>query len=162
MELYDKNSNETHFVWVPDTSVYFQFEDALTYILPGHHSPPLATKTIDTQNHNKIYDSLCSWIKNERNRHYGILKLSEVFSILCIVNEKDDGVTRMTYGKEFLKLSDIKEILSSSQKYDNSIALSFFMLSNKTGLNQYTKDVLLGLICYDLKNKQTLSFNIQC
>ncbi len=160
VELYNENTNDTCFIWVPDPSVYFQFEDALIYILPWHNPPPSVTKTIGTQNNYKIYNSLYSWFKNERNRHYGTLNLSEVFSILCVVNENQDSITRMTYGKEFLKLSEIKDILSSSQKYDNSIALSFFMLSNKTGLNKKTEDVLLGLICYDLKNKQTLSFNI--
>ena len=48
-----------------------------------------------------------------------------------------------------------------SSNYDAVFALSFFLISSKTGALSNFSDTLIGIILYDLKNKKILAFNIE-
>jgi hypothetical protein len=66
----------------------------------------------------------------------------------------------MTFGKESLTLKEIGKLIHGAKSFDNSIVLSFFILGEKISSVRQTDDVLIGIILYDLKNDETLAFNI--
>ena len=104
---------------------------------------------------------LKNWMNNERFRTYGITKISEIFSLVCIIEEKNKIITRKTFGKERITLQQIKRLKSTAKNLDSSTALSFFLLSRKLGPPDQFGDLLIGLILYDIKNEETIAFNIQ-
>jgi hypothetical protein len=161
-ELYDFNKKKPIFVWVPDTSLYWDFEETFFNMLTQKHSRPLFNKMLDSQNYPKIYDSLVAWMKKEKYAKYRMGRLSEIFSLVCILNEKGGDIITNIYSKETITLQDVHRLLGEAKDFENSVALSFFYLSeNRTTAYNDFNDMLTGIIIYDLKNKQTLCFNIQ-
>lgn len=160
-ELYDFTKKRPMFIWVPDTSVYWEFEEEFFTLLPRDNgSRPIIMKQVNTSKANNIYNSFLDWINGKRFKRYGITKLSEIFSLVCVVQEKDNDIIRMTFGKERLTLNEIGKLIHEAKSLENSIVLSFFMLGEKIGSTPQTGDVLIGIILYDLKNDETLAFNI--
>jgi len=163
VELYNFEKNTPMFVWVPDTTVYWKFEEALL-MLPSSNpniQMPLKNRRIITSKSTEIYNSLLNWMNNERFRTYGITKISEIFSLICIIEEKNKIITRKTFGKERITLQQINLLKSTAKNLDSNTALSFFLLSKKLGPPDQFGDLLIGLILYDLKNEETIAFNIQ-
>lgn len=163
VSLYDFNKKRPLFVWVPDTSLYWDFEDTLiTFLSSTDNLQPFTTKQLATPIANEIYNSLSNWMSKEKYKKYFGTKLSEIFSLVCIVEEKNKMVSNTIFDKEKVSLDKIKEIVSTAMNLDNCIGLSFFLLSNKlANPPAHSGDVLLGLILYDLKRHETLAFNIQ-
>jgi hypothetical protein len=160
VELYDFTKKKPMFIWVPDTSVYWEFEKEFFTLLPRtDDSQPIIMKQVSTSKIDDIYNSFQGWINGERFKRYGITKLSEIFSLVCVVQEKDNDISRMTFGKERLTLKEIGKLIHEAKRLENSIALSFFILGEKSSTPQ-SGDVLIGIILYDLKNDKTLAFNI--
>jgi hypothetical protein len=114
VNVYDIEKKKPAFVWVSDTSVYWQFEEALLMLEQNENNQKIiTTKKLRTSIPNKVYRSLMTWIDNEKNRPYGIKKLSEIFSLICIVEEKDGSLNRRTFSKEELTLTQIAGIISN-------------------------------------------------
>lgn len=162
VDIYDFEKKKPVFVWVSDTSVYWQFEEALLMLRPDKNIQPIiTTKELLTAIPNRIYTSLLTWIDNEKNRTYGIKKISEMFSLVVILEEKDGSLTRRTFSKEEITLRQITKIIIDAKGSDNTIALSPILLSKKIQGFEEFGDVLIGLILYDLKNDEVLAFNMQ-
>jgi len=98
-------------------------------------------------------------MNNERYTRLGIAQSSELFSLVCIIDERNRTITRRTLGKESMGLEKINQTRSDAKNLDNSIALSFFRLTRKLG--KQNNDMLIGMILYDLKKDEAIVFNIQ-
>jgi hypothetical protein len=138
-------------------STRHKLEEATHFLGQMNRTQIIMKKRLHTAVSHKVYSSLLSWILNERGRKYGIDPISEIFSLVCIVQEKDKIITRRTYSKEELRLSKIYEIISEAKHSDNTIALSPIFLTRKSQVND---GGLIALMLYDVKNDQVLAFNI--
>jgi hypothetical protein len=161
VELYDFEKKKRMFVYVPDTSIYWEFEEGLLMLPPSHDyvQPPLTTRQLNTATSMKMYNSLLNWMHGEKHNKLGPTKLSEIFSLVCIIEEKNKSITRTILDKNGVTLKKIDQLKSDAKNLDNSIVLSFFLLSRKLG-TQFG-DALIGIILYDLKKDEALVFNIQ-
>jgi hypothetical protein len=135
VELYDFEKKKRMFVYVPDTSVYWEFEEGLMMLPLSQENiqPPITSKRLNTAASSEIYNSLLNWMNNEKYYKFGMTKLSEKFSLVCIVEERNKVITRRTLGKESVSLEKINQMKFDAKNLDNSIALSFFFLSRKLG-----------------------------
>lgn len=158
--LYDSRKKKEVFVWVPNTSLYWDLQKKFMHIAYGDHKSPIVVRSIQHRHTNLIYDSLNNWVEKHHNLIYKNNRLSSIFYSVCIINAKADNVQTLSYEKELLNLDIIEQITSSAQKYDVSIALSFIFLAEKYSHNQGNKEMLIGIVAYDLRTKSTLCFNI--
>jgi hypothetical protein len=161
-DIYDFEKKKPGYVWVGDTAVYWEFEGALPMLKPEENIQHIiTTKKLSTTIPNKVNTSLLTWVDNEKNRSYRTIKLSEILSLVCVVEEKDGCVTQKTFSKEKMNLEQIIKTVLDAKSSDNTIALSPFLLSKKKQGLEGFGDVLIGLILYDVKNDEVLAFNIQ-
>jgi hypothetical protein len=90
VELYISDKKKPVFDWVPHTSVYWEFEEELSMLMPRtDNAQPIITKQVSTSKTNHIFNSFLGWINGKRFKRYGITKISEIFSLVCVVQQKD-------------------------------------------------------------------------
>jgi hypothetical protein len=147
------------FVWVPNNDLYFELEQKLANIIFFDNTPVLHSGMIPIADKKLLYDDIATWVKTQKILHRSS-KLSGIFSSVCIFSIKNHEIRRKSYDKEKLTLSEIQSIIRASSEYDASIALSFLFLAEKYKENS-TKDMLVGMILYDLRRKEAICFNIQ-
>ncbi len=160
--LYDFNKKKIVFTWVPDTSVYWDFENVLIQMITREYNLPITSKTIKSMNFEKIYNSIFDWIETIESNTYNNTRFPAIFYKVFLINEMNGKLTSTTYDKESITLEQIRNLSSVSTTLENSLALSFFYLNKKftSKINDF-EDILIGIILYDLKNKETLCFNLQ-
>jgi hypothetical protein len=157
--IYDFDKKKPVTTWVEDTSVYYEFEQAILMLSQyGNGAQIVTRRQLETAIPHRVYCSLYTWMMNERGRKYGIQPISEIFSLVCVVEEKDETITRRTFSKEQLCLSQISKIVSEAKHSDNTIALSPILLSKRL---EEVDDAIIALMLYDIKNDRVLAFNIQ-
>lgn len=102
-----------------------------------------------------------NWILSEKNARIFPTKLCQIFYDVGILSFRDDRADFKLLCKENINLSEIKSLLDESQKVDLAVCFSSFILSPQVPFKSDEKsDAIIGLIIYDLKNRQPLSLNL--
>jgi hypothetical protein len=158
--LYDFEKKRNSFVYVSDVEVYTDFEMALPMLIPGTEPHPILTNSIKTQLPGKTYTELLNWTKQISDTRYGVLP-SEVFSFVCVIQERNEFVQKKTYGKELLSDEQISNLHKEALLYDSSIAVSYFMLKEDVISPVKARDVIIGIIVYNLRARKALAFNLK-
>jgi len=157
--LGDFKKKKTGFVWVSNTKVYDFLEQIFSEVIYGEYGSPISEARLDVKNPQRVYESLYDWIKNNANWKHKNLKLPQLFYSVCVIGIKDGNASLESYPKDALDLSTIQQIMNQYTTYDNSFAMSFVLLTNKNP--NLPKRILVGIIIYDLKARNTACFNIQ-
>jgi hypothetical protein len=159
-QLYNFDLKKPVFTKTSRIGLTIDEEESLIDMVIGKYQKPLTVRRLETSNPERIYSLLQEWVSREKGIRFGLKNKRELFYLICIINEKERTIVRKNFHKELITLDDIKKIKNDAIKLDNSIALSFFYLSPKFHSDK-KPDVLIGSILYDLKNRNTLFFNIQ-
>jgi hypothetical protein len=159
-ELYDFKHGKPRFTWVPDTSIYRNFEVKLTQMLTGEFKRHFLKRKNDSYYRESIFDKMCDWVTSNKGRTSPESMLSRLFSQVCIVNEYENEIYLTEISKEAFNATTLSEILNAGKSLKSSIALSFFYLTRKIGQVE-PNDFVVGLIAYDLKKRIVLCFNFK-
>ncbi len=160
VELYDFEKKKPAYISVPNTQIFWEFELRLSTMISREFEKPIKVNEIVKSNSKLILDKFQSWVLNEKYKFYPLTRFSELFTIICVVYENVDSLNVKFFSKEVFNLEVLSTIYERSTTSENAIALSFFLLSKKLDKQEENNDVLIGVILYDLKNKQVLAFNI--
>ena len=79
-DLYDFDKKKTRFTWVPDTSIYWNFQDKLIQMLTGEFKKPILKKKMDSALNQKILRSLRKWVESKKEQLMPENGLSSIFS----------------------------------------------------------------------------------
>ena len=60
--LYDFNRRKISFTWVPDTSIYWNFEVKLTRMLTGEYNKPICRRKIESTYRDVIFNRMYDWV----------------------------------------------------------------------------------------------------
>jgi len=153
------------FVYVEDTNKYFDLQKSIVDLFTGEKKDFIVcerrlkgfqevTKKIVTFEKN--------WILSEKNVAIENTKLCQIFYDIGVLLLRGKNFEFQILRKEKISLAEIQSLLSESQKADLAICFSAFVIgpkahSKKKGKNS---DLIVGILVYDLKNRQTLSFNL--
>lgn len=160
VELYDFDKKKPVFKPVSDTKLFWEFEINLNMMIVGEYDKPILIEIINTENNHLVFNKLTSILKNEKFRFYPLTKLSEIFSLLFIIKEKNNNITTSVDSKELIDLGKISLLYYDASNLDNVLGLSFFMLGKKIGKPSDYDDTIFGIVVYDIKNKKILAFNM--
>jgi hypothetical protein len=160
--LYDFDKKKIVFTPVPDTSIYWNFENVLVQMISREYNLPIASRKIKSINFDKIYKAIFNWMEAIELATYKNTRFPSLFYKVCLINENNGKLTTTIYDKESITLKQIRNLLSTATRLENSLALSFFYLNKKFTykINDF-EDILIGMILYDLKNKEALCYNLQ-
>ncbi len=159
--LYDFNKKKIAFTPVQDTDVFWDFGRTITEIIEGDYVKPISSKQINATQKKSFHRYLTEWIKSEK-RLKTILGNLSILSNVCIINEINQKISIDIISKEKLSLSQIQDLSNNAKTYDQSVALSFFIFTKHVSkINDNKDDMLIGLIMYDIKNNETLCFNVK-
>ncbi|MEP6576218.1 MAG: hypothetical protein ABJB85_07315 [Nitrososphaerota archaeon] len=61
-ELYNFNLGKPTFTWVPDTSIYWNFEVKLTRMLTGEYNKPICRRKIESTYRDVIFNRMYDWV----------------------------------------------------------------------------------------------------
>ena len=153
------------FVYVDDGNKYFELQERIVNLLSGEQKEIIICERRLGDNCRKSIDEIIAfeknWILSEKGVNFGTTKLCQIFYDVGILLIKNNEERFKLICKENLSLSELQIILKESQESDFAICYSAFILSPTIPLDEEEQsDTILGLIIYDLKNRQTLSFNL--
>jgi hypothetical protein len=156
--------DDSDFVYVKDTEKYFDIQRDVINLLSGETKNFVIHENFgnlsegDTE---KIISFQRKWILSEKGSRVSNTRLCQIFYDVCILIRTGRNYNSKILSKETITLEDIHSIIEDSTKSDLAICFSACIASPK--VNSETKqesDVIIGLIVYDLKNRQILSLNI--
>ena len=157
-ELYDFNRGESCYVYIPDTEIYHEFDEEFFALIPGNKPELFVSRNVGLSR--TLFEELNNWVENEESNKDSHTKLSQLLSSVFIVFEGNNNVDTECFSKIELSLNAIRTIRSDYERYDKSVAMSFFLVGTKSDTSSPLGDTLIGVILYDLKNNCTLAFNI--
>jgi hypothetical protein len=156
--------DDADFVYIDDTNKYFELQEKIVNLLSGEQKEfIICEKRIEDSQKSiaKIVAFERNWILSEKDVCIGTTKLCQIFYDVGILLIKGSEERFKLICKENLSLSELQIILKESQESDTAICYSAFILSPTIPLHkEEPSDTIIGLIIYDLKNRQTLSFNL--
>lgn len=160
LELYDFDKRKPIFKPVPKSEIYWEFESRLSMMATEEYKKPILTRQLETINSGSILNQIQSWMSREKYMFYPLTRLSEVFSLIYIIKEKENQLTTSIVSKDIFEIEELSDVYKEAKESDISIALSFFFLSNKISSPESFEDAIFGISVYDLKNRQILAFNV--
>lgn len=102
-----------------------------------------------------------NWILSEKDIGMLNTKLCQIFYDAGILFLKGKDYEFKILSKEKISLSDINTLLAQSHKADLAICFSAVAIGPKVySKKKEESDAIVCLLVYDLKNRQTLSFNL--
>ncbi|MCD6240602.1 hypothetical protein J7K27_03640 [Candidatus Bathyarchaeota archaeon] len=152
------------FVYVEDLDKYFKLQEMIVSLLSGEMRELVICERRVGDGKRSIARIVAfekNWILSEKDIYFGTTKLCQIFYDVGILLIKDNEEKFKLIGKEKLSLNELESILKESQESDIAICFSAFILSPSiTSGKKESFDAIIGLIVYDLKNRQTLSLNL--
>ena len=156
--------DDADFVYVEDTNKYFELQEKIVNLLGGEQRELVICERRVGDSQKSIAEIVTferNWILSEKNVFFGTTKLCQIFYDVGILLIKDNEERFKLICKENLSLNELQTILKESQESDTAICYSAFILSPTIPLDkEEPSDTIIGLIIHDLKNRQTLSFNL--
>ena len=155
--------DEGDFVYIDNPDAFFNIQKKIVDIFSGKQEELVICEIrIDSQRFKKrIEDYERKWILSEKNIRIFPTKLCQIFWNVGVLMTKESVEEFELIDKEKFKLGDLQNLLHKSQEYDLAVCFSAFILAPKIPIREDEQsDSIVGLITYDLKNKRTLSFNL--
>lgn len=157
--------DDADFVYIDNPNRYFELQKKIVNLLSGEQKELIICERRLGENHQKFIDRIIgferNWILSEKNVRMGTTKLCQIFYDVGILLIKDNIEEFKLFGKENVSLSELQILFNESQESDIAICFSAFIVAPKLPLKKEKQsDTIIGLIVYDLKNRQTLSFNL--
>jgi hypothetical protein len=157
--LPDFEKKKNSFIPVSDSELYFSMELKFIDIALGDHRSPISTGKVDIKNPQVVYQQLCNWIQQNVKLKQKNSNLPQLFSSVFIINILGDEIAAYSHPKDSLDLFAIQRFLQESHTYNKSLAVSFILLAEK---NPNPSEMLVCIILYDLQDRNTVCFNIEC
>lgn len=153
------------FVYIEEPNRYFELQKRIIDLICGTKEDlVICEKKLDAnllKFTNRVVTFEKNWILSEKGVKIGNTKLCQIFYDVGVFYLRDDQIEFELLSKERINLSEVQELLTKSGKTDLAICFSAFVLTPSFPRKKNdTSDVIVGIIIYDLKNRQTLSFNI--
>jgi len=159
------DDDDSDFMYIEDPDRYFEIQKRVFEILSGEISNlKIQDKTNDIPEEviKRIRVLENEWIYSEKSLKVFGTSLSEIFFKVGIINVNKDGIYFDLLDKRDIKLNDIFSLHERNKKFDYSIAVSAFFLSKRhPPSTEEPSDVIIGLVEYDIINREILSFNIK-
>jgi len=157
--------NDADFVYIDNPNRYFELQEKIVSLFSGKQRELIIRERRLGGNYQKFIDRIIAfernWILSEKNVRMGATKLCQIFYDVGILLIKDNTEEFKLFDKENVSLSEMQVLLKESQEADIAICFSAFIVAPKVPLKKEEQsDTIIGLIVYDLKNRQTLSFNL--
>jgi hypothetical protein len=157
--------DDSDFVYIEDTNEYFELQKKIIDLLTGEQRELLICERKLGEACQRSIDEVVAqeryWVLSEKDVSFGITKLCQIFYDVGILLVKNNTKRFTLVSKETLDLRALQILLKESQEHDIAVGYSAFILSPKiTSDKGQPSDTIIGLIVYDLKNRQTLSFNL--
>jgi hypothetical protein len=157
--------DDADFVYIDDTNKYFELQEKIVNLLTGKQKElVIFEKSLEDgcqKFFHRIRDFEKNWILAEKGVPFGTTKLCQIFYDVGILLIKDNKEEFRLLRKENLRLNELDSILKESQESDIAVCYSAFVVSPTVPFtSKEHPDIILGLIVYDLKKRQILSFNL--
>lgn len=157
--------DEGDFVYIDNPNQFFSIQEKIVDIFAGKLKElVLCEKSIDEKYREfskRIREYQREWILSEKNLRVFPTKICRIFYDVGVLMIRDSLEEFELIEKDKFRLSDIQKLLEKSQKYDIAVCFGAFLLAPKPyDEKSEGYDVVIGLIIYDLKNRRTLSFNL--
>lgn len=156
--------DDSDFIYVEDTGRYFDIQKEIVDLFSGQMKEfVIYEHKIESfqKDLRRIMSFERNWILSEKDIGMLSTKLCQIFYDAGILFLKGKDYEFKIISKEKMSLSDINSLLAESQKVDLAICFSAIAVGPKAYSNKKAKsDAIVGLLVYDLKNRQTLSFNL--
>jgi hypothetical protein len=153
------------FIYVEDTNKYFDLQKNIVDLFTG-----VKKDFIVCERRLKSFQELTkkivtfekNWILSEKNVTIENTKLCQIFYDIGVLLLRGQNFEFKILPKEKISLAEIQSLLLESQKADLAICFSAFVIGPKANSKNKNKnsDLIVGILVYDLKNRQTLSFNL--
>ena len=151
-------------LYVEDTNKYFDIQKAVLNLLSGETKNFMIDENpvnLSQEDNEKIISFQRKWILSEKGIGVSNTKLGQIFYDIGILFRKGTTYKFKILSKETINLEDINCLLEDSKKADLAICFSAFVAGPKVhSKKNEPSDAIIGLIVYDLKYRQTLSFNL--
>lgn len=156
--------DDSDFVYVKDGNKYFEIEEAVIDLLLGKTKSLLIfenpTNLSDEENQ-RIVSFEKKWILSEKGFRMLNTKLSQIFYDIGILFRTGRDYEFNILSKNKITFEDVNHLLNESETKELAISFSAFVAGPKVNSNKNEKsDVIIGLIVYDLKNRETISLNL--
>lgn len=153
------------FVYVEDSNRYFELQEMIIDLLSGKRKELIICERRIQENNQKLMDRAVTheknWILAEKDARIGTTKLCQIFYDVGVLLIKDSKEKFELVGKENLCPNELQTLLKKSQESDAAVCYSAFIVSPKFPFDKEEQsDTIIGLIVYDLKNRQILSLNL--
>lgn len=153
------------FVYIDDTNKYFELQEKIVNLLTGKQKELVIFEKRPGEDYQKFFHRIVAfekhWILAEKGVRIGTTKLCQIFYDVGILLIKDNKEEFRLLRKENLRLHELGTLLKESRESDLAVCYSAFMVSpNIPFLSKDHSDIIIGLIVYDLKQRQILSFNL--
>jgi len=157
--------DESDFVYIDDPNRFFDLEKKTIGMFTGELKElVLCEKRVDEkyrESGKRISGYQKEWILSEKNLRVFATKICRIFYDVGVLMIRDSLEEFELIEKDKIHLSDIQKLLDRSKKSDIAVCFSAFLLAPKPyDEKSEGYDVVIGLITYDLKNRRTLSFNL--
>ena len=154
----------TDFVYIEDANRYFEIQKEIIDLLSGEKKEFIIYENSvkDFEKELKIIESFeRNWILSEKDVRMLNTKLCQIFYDVGILFLKGEKYEFKIISKEKITLREIDNILAESQKSDLAICFSAIVIAPKVlAKKKAESDGIIGLLLYDLKNRVTISFNL--
>jgi len=153
------------FAYIDNPTAFFEIEKKIIDIFIGEQQElVICERRIDKEFQRfqkRIKDYERNWILSERNIRIYPSKLCQIFYDVGVLTIKDSVEKFEIISKERNQLSDLQTLLKNSQECDIAVCFSAFVLNPRLASQPSEEfDTIVGKITYDLKNKKTLSCNL--
>lgn len=156
--------DDSDFVYVEDTGRYYDIQKKIVDLLSGQTKEFIIyEQAIESfqKDFEKIVSFQRNWILSEKDVGMFNTKLCQIFYDAGILFLRGKDYEFKMVSKEKMTLGDINALLAESQKTDLAICFSAIAIGPKLDSKKKEEsDAIVGLLVYDLKNRQTLSLNI--
>ena len=128
-----------------------------------HRKSCVHIEKINSGNSKKIINFLKAYTESEiklyEKNNFG-KNMFNLFSNVLILMENEDTIDCEIIDKNSTSIQKIVDLKKKSNNMKNCFAFSYFYIYSKSNQSEFSPDIFLGCILYDLKNQKTISFNI--
>jgi len=158
------DDDDSDFFYVEDTNRYFETQKEIVDLLSGQTKEFIIYERA-MQSYQKEFRKIMSfernWILAEKDIGMLGTKLCQIFYDIGVLFLRGKEYKFEVLSKEKITFGDIDALLAESQKADLAICFSAVAIGPKVQLKKKEmSDAIVCLLVYDLKNRQTLSFNL--